>query len=95
MKISLDPKTAFYLRFTRLDLLPQGSLSYLNYIVDVGANRGEWSRDILSLISPKKLIAIEPSPEVEVNSILKRRLENYTNAKIFNVAVGDAPGTAL
>lgn len=92
LKISLASKTAQYLRFTRLSLLPRDSFKELNYIVDVGANRGDWSLGILSLITPKKLIAIEPSQEL--NPILKSRLANYPNVTIFNVAVGDSPGNA-
>ncbi len=91
LQLALLPQTAFHLRFTRLNLLPRNSFDSLEYIVDVGANRGIWSLGILSLLEPKKLIAIEPSPVVQ--SFLKSSLEGYPCVEILPIAVGKEEGT--
>jgi FkbM family methyltransferase len=39
-------------------------LRELETVVDVGANEGRWSAAILVLARPKRLVAVEPSPDV-------------------------------
>lgn len=45
-----------------LDLFPPGHWRNLHTVVDVGANVGQWSTMLLDLISPSKLIVVEPEP---------------------------------
>jgi FkbM family methyltransferase len=51
-------------RAARLDLLPAHGLAELEYVVDVGANEGHWSAAVLALARPRRLIAVEASPDV-------------------------------
>ena len=45
-------------------MLPAGGLSDPDTIIDVGANLGWWSRSILEISAPKRLVAFEPVPEM-------------------------------
>src|SRR3954468_879522 len=48
---------------TGLDLFAKGYAADLKYVVDIGANTGQWSGMLLDLVSPKQLIVVEPGPE--------------------------------
>lgn len=47
---------------TGLDLMPAGHWRGLRTVVDVGANTGQWSTMLLDLVTPEKLIIVEPEP---------------------------------
>lgn len=60
--------------------------------VDVGANRGEWTFNIMERakhISGKAptCICIEPNPSMA--ACLRQRFANYPNVRVFNVALSD------
>jgi FkbM family methyltransferase len=74
-------------RSTRLDLLPPGSRSLLQYVVDVGANEGAWSAGLLRFVRPKRLIAVEPAPAMGPS--LHGRLASFPCVSILPVAAGE------
>jgi FkbM family methyltransferase len=80
-------------RSTGLFMIPPGHLQGLKYVVDVGANTGKWSEMMLEIVSPVKLIAIEPEPQTFGK--LKTRLEGRTGVDFLNVATGDHVGTVM
>jgi hypothetical protein len=47
---------------TGLGLFPPQHWKDLHCVVDVGANEGHWSTDLLELVHPARLIIIEPGP---------------------------------
>lgn len=73
-----------------LDLFPPGHWRNLRYVVDVGANVGQWSTMLLDLIVPEKLVIIEPQPAAFAE--LQRRFGGNGNVELHNVAVGDRDG---
>ncbi len=75
---------------TRLNLFPPGSLATIDTVVDVGANEGRWSRGVLALTDPVRLIAIEPSPRVL--PCLRSALAGHHNAVVLGAAVGETAG---
>ena len=75
---------------TRLNLLPPGALTAVRTVVDVGANEGRWSRAVLQLTKPRRLVAVEPSPCVLPR--LHASLAPYSNAVVLEVAVGATSG---
>lgn len=91
-RAALSPAKLEALKSTRLNLLPSGSLSGIEYVVDVGANEGIWSLGVLSVCQPKQLVVIEPS--FQLQPILKSRLGHYPCVKILNVAAGNKKGFA-
>lgn len=74
-----------------LDLLPHGHWRGLRTVVDVGANVGQWSTMLLNLISPEKLVIIEPQPSAFTE--LEKRFGARASVELHNVAVGDADGS--
>lgn len=76
---------------TGLALLPPGQWKALRCIVDVGANVGEWSAAVLELVSPAKLIVIEPGPAMFAQ--LREKFGGKSGIELHNVAIGEANGT--
>ncbi|HEY4284379.1 MAG TPA: FkbM family methyltransferase [Chthoniobacterales bacterium] len=77
---------------TGLALLPPGYAQHLRYVVDVGANVGEWSEMLLDCINPERLIMVEPGPAVCAE--LTKKFGSDPRVQINNVAVGEKEGTA-
>lgn len=73
-----------------LALFPPGHWPGLRYVVDVGANVGQWANALLDLISPEKLIMIEPGPASFAR--LREQFGNQPNVELHNVAVGETNG---
>lgn len=77
---------------TGLALFLPGHVGNLKYVVDVGANTGQWSTMLLDCVTPQKLIVIEPEPEAFAK--LKEQFGANPRIELHNVAVGDKSGTA-
>jgi FkbM family methyltransferase len=75
---------------TGLGLFPPGHWPHLRYVVDLGANEGQWANAFLDLISPEKLIMIEPNPAAY--AVLRKKFGGRSNIELHNVAVGEANG---
>jgi FkbM family methyltransferase len=75
---------------TGLGLFPPGYWPGLRSVVDVGANVGQWARALLDLISPEKLIMIEPGPAAFAQ--LQEKFGGKAGVELHNVAVGEANG---
>jgi FkbM family methyltransferase len=76
---------------TGLALFPPGYAQDLRYVVDVGANTGQWSEMLLDCISPTKLIVIEPGPDAF--SALEKHFKSDPRIELHNVAIGEREGT--
>ena len=75
---------------TGLGLFPPGHWPHLRYVVDLGANEGQWANAFLDLISPEKLVMIEPNPVAFAR--LREKFGGRSNIELHNVAVGEANG---
>jgi FkbM family methyltransferase len=75
-----------------LTLFPPGRAENLSWVVDVGANVGQWSGMLLDCIQPQKLIIVEPIPDAF--AVLRQKFENNSAVELHNVAVGDREGVA-
>ena len=75
---------------TGLALFPPGHWPHLRYVVDLGANEGQWANASLDLISPEKLIMIEPNPVAFAR--LQEKFGARSNVELHNVAVGETNG---
>ncbi len=73
-----------------LDLFPAGYWRGLTNVVDVGANVGQWSTMLLDLITPEKLLIIEPEPGAFAQ--LQQRFGGDARVQLHNVAIGDTTG---
>jgi len=75
-----------------LTLFPPGHTEKLRYVVDVGANVGQWSGRLLDCITPERLIIIEPIPDAF--AVLQKKFGNNRRVELHNVAVDDHEGIA-
>ena len=64
-------------------------------IVDVGANAGVFSLPILPVCTPDaQLLAFEPNPVMFARLAINVSLNDFANIRLFEYAIGDAPGEA-
>jgi FkbM family methyltransferase len=70
-----------------LTLFPPGQVEKLRYIVDVGANAGQWSSMLLDCITPEMLIIIEPLPKAFAE--LQEKFGGNRRVELHNVAIGE------
>jgi FkbM family methyltransferase len=70
-----------------LALFAPGHVGKLCYVVDVGANTGQWSTMLLNCITPEKLIIIEPLPDAF--AFLQKKFGNNRRVQLHNVAIGE------
>lgn len=96
---SLSPAEFFSARQLSLDadmcgltLFPPGRACELRYVVDIGANVGQWSGMLLNCINPQKLIIAEPIPDAF--ALLRQKFGSKSNVELHNVALGDHEGVA-
>ena len=75
-----------------LTLFPPGRAGELHYVVDIGANVGQWSGMLLNCINPQKLIIAEPIPDAF--ALLRQKFGSKSNVELHNVALGDHEGVA-
>ena len=87
---STKPRLARLAREARLDLLPPGALREIDTVIDVGANEGRWSTAVFLLTRPRRLIAVEPSPQVV--PILHAAIGSLPGVSIVEAAVGSSIG---
>lgn len=73
-------------------VLPAGSLLQPDTVVDVGANLGWWSRSILEMSAPKRLLALEPIPEMA--HLCRERLGTHPTARVVEAACAATRGRA-
>ncbi len=74
-----------------LSLVPSGLAKDFKYVVDVGANEGQWSSMMLACINPIKAIVFEPVPETFAK--LQAALGDRPNVELRNVVVGERQGS--
>jgi FkbM family methyltransferase len=75
-----------------LTLFPPGFAARLRYVIDVGANVGQWSAMLLDCITPEKLIIVEPNPEAF--AVLQKKFGDSGRIELHKVAIGGVEGVA-
>lgn len=90
--LTLKPSSRLRIQELNLNLLPDGALSDIDCIVDLGANRGDWTAGILNFCTPKRIICVEPEPALAAG--LHERFSGQDNISIKQTAIGAAPGIA-
>ena len=70
-----------------LTLFAPGHADKLRYVVDVGANVGQWATTLLNCITPEKLIVIEPLPDAF--AILQKKFGSNSRVELHNLAIGE------
>ena len=60
------------------------------FVIDVGANCGQWVGALLELLSIPEVWILEPNPEAM--KVCRQRIGSRSGVKYFDGAVGDAAG---
>ena len=91
-RLALEPETAARLHRLNFNLLPAGALNQIDCVIDVGANVGDWTADLLALCQPAKVICVEPDPNLAQK--LRQRFSAQPTVVVEQTAMGDKAGTA-
>jgi FkbM family methyltransferase len=75
---------------SRFQVLPTTFKSSPLFVIDVGANHGQWIGSLLELLSIPELWIFEPNPEAM--RVCQQRIGSRSGLKFFDVALGDAAG---
>jgi len=75
---------------SRIEHLPEQVRTNLAYVVDVGANEGQWSTAVLSVVAPRRMELFEPNPEAA--KILRSRLGARPGLSVHSLALGAESG---
>ena len=85
--IGLPKHLAFFRKYRQaidislIDMIMPKIDKTLDIVIDVGANLGEWSVAIATLLDAKKIIAYEPIPEIYTQLISNTRSYNHILCK--------------
>jgi FkbM family methyltransferase len=80
------------IRDARLDLLPTEITSSLRTCVDAGAHKGAWTRALLLMFRPERVVLVECEPRLvgQLNSTIGR----LPGTKVVDAALSDEDGSA-
>jgi FkbM family methyltransferase len=76
---------------SRLAILPQKLLP-LSFVIDVGANQGQWIGSLLEFLPVPEVWIFEPNPEAM--KACRGRIGTRPGVTFFDLALGEAPGQA-
>jgi FkbM family methyltransferase len=83
----VSERLALEAEMSGLALFAPGHAAKLRYVVDVGANVGQWAGMFLDCITPEKLIVIEPLPDAFAS--LQKRFTTNPHVELHNLAIGE------
>jgi FkbM family methyltransferase len=78
---------------SRYSLLPLWLRRPLSFVIDVGANEGQWLSSLLRLLPIEAVWVFEPNPEAMQKCRL--RLRHRSGLDFKEIALGSAPGNAV
>ncbi len=92
LRLAATISTPAKLRHHNLDLLPDATFSDPATIIDIGANRGEWTAAWLSLTGSGHVICVEPDPTLA--EVLRKRFGKNQRVEVCEAAAAAVEGTA-
>src|ERR1700733_8473021 len=84
------PRTLIDINTSRLSILPISFRNSPQFVIDVGANCGQWIGALLQLLTIPEVWIFEPNPEAMKNC--RQRIGQRPNVRFFDVALGDTDG---
>jgi FkbM family methyltransferase len=96
IRICQDTPDIDNIGFDNCDPQTNGEYALIPYLIrpgdivfDIGANKGTWSRNVLSIVSPVRIYSFEPV--ADTFAVLKDNLGD-SRASLHNVAISDSDG---
>ncbi len=77
---------------SRVEQLPAAFRGTLDFVVDIGANAGQWISAFMTFAEVRRLEVFEPNPEIFAE--LKRLFAQRPHTRLHNFALGDQAATA-
>lgn len=74
----------------RFSILPESFKRSPSFVVDVGANEGQWISSLMALLPLSEVWVFEPNPRAM--ELCKKQLGNPPRVTYFDVALGDVAG---
>ncbi|HXM23205.1 MAG TPA: FkbM family methyltransferase [Terriglobales bacterium] len=90
--LALSPRQYQCVCEARLNLLPREITSSLRTCVDAGANVGDWTEALLSVLRPEHIIAVECEPRLV--GPLRIRLSSFPCVEVVDSALAESDGMA-
>ncbi len=75
---------------SRFSILPPAFKRSPSFVIDVGANEGQWTHALTQLLSIPEIWVFEPNPEAM--KVCRQRLGELSGITYFDVALGDEAG---
>jgi FkbM family methyltransferase len=85
-----SPRKLLAINRSRFSILPVSFKRSPEFVIDVGANLGNWIGSLLQLLSIPEVWIFEPNPEAM--KICRQRIGNRSGVQYFDMALGDAAG---
>jgi FkbM family methyltransferase len=85
---SVERKRAY--QSSRIGQLPPALRRTLDFVVDVGANQGQWSAALLTVAKPRRMEVFEPNPEAF--ALLEQRIGGRPGVQLHRIALGPTHG---
>jgi FkbM family methyltransferase len=77
---------------SRFSLFPSWLKSSLSFVIDIGANEGQWISSLMELLPISKIWIFEPNPDAM--KTCQRKIGKPAGVTYFCLALGDADGQA-
>jgi FkbM family methyltransferase len=87
---SADVRRKQAYQHSRIGQLPPALRQGLEFVVDIGANQGQWSTALLTVAQPRRMELFEPNPEAF--QLLAQRLGARPGVRLHRIALGPEPG---
>jgi FkbM family methyltransferase len=87
---SVFPMTLMNVRKSRLSILPLSFRRSPGFVIDVGANQGQWIGALLHLLPITEVWIFEPNPDAL--KICQKRIGKRPGIKYFDMALGETVG---
>ena len=85
-----SPRKLLAINRSRFSILPASFKTSPAFVIDVGANHGNWTGSLLELLPIPEVWIFEPNPEAM--KICRQRIGSRSGVKYFDMALGEAAG---
>ncbi len=85
-----SPRKLLAINRSRFSILPVSFKRSPAFVIDVGANLGNWIGSLLQLLSIPEVWIFEPNPEAM--KICRQRIGNRAGVQYFDMALGETAG---
>jgi FkbM family methyltransferase len=90
LQASADVQCKRAYQHSRVGQLPPALRRKLTFVVDIGANKGQWATALLAMAKPERMEVFEPNPEAF--AALSQCIRNRPGVRLHPIAIGAERG---